>query len=132
MNTLPAEFLQYWQMLVKRCHGNVRHAHNALINYWHAGESIPGYGTPQSWAAQNLTAAQRQADGYSGRTRLPAGWSLANLRRHQPSRATRILKRVEFSAGAVTRAGVAVKPWDKGVIESQFAKLHTAIATGGL
>ncbi|MFA6168789.1 MAG: hypothetical protein WC700_19350 [Gemmatimonadaceae bacterium] len=80
IQALPAEFLSMWREMVARHHGNVAAAHVALRCCYAAGSAVPGY-----------------TDLPVKRGALPRGWSLANLRRYQPTKAERQLRVVRQS-----------------------------------
>ena len=88
MQTLPSEFIAYWQKTVAAFMGNTTRARRWLIEVFHKGAVIPGYGTRIEWLAQLPAAVRVNAVRDS---RLPRGWSLANLTRIRPSRAARLI-----------------------------------------
>ncbi|MGN1324772.1 MAG: hypothetical protein ACI4YA_00290, partial [Candidatus Spyradenecus sp.] len=86
-STLSANgaFLAYWHGLVAANQRVSRRAFDKLVAELRAGVSIPGYGDWRAiWRAEHPAGALPAVCPYKVGTRLPQGWSLANLMRHKP------------------------------------------------
>lgn len=66
--SLPAEFVQFWKMMVEKNQRKTAPAYRALVRLWKDRHPIPGYA------------------GHPGWPNLPRGWDQRNLYRYQPTK----------------------------------------------
>lgn len=108
-------FVSFWQALVGENQRATRPAWTKLLTILRAGQQIPGYGTWRDiWRLEHPDRALPDACPYREGVLLPAGWSLANLQRHKPSKwALRALRTGTLAAANLlpsvprTRAGLS-------------------------
>lgn len=90
----PAEFVEYFRGLCEQNGRSLRQAMKALYRAWHAGDSIPGYGTWREYYA----TVRPDVDSPTVCPGTPGGWGRSNLYTLQPSTAARALKTRGFAA----------------------------------
>ena len=90
---LPEAFVEFWKMFCEKNQRKSRPAWRRLMEYWRAGQQIPGYPPPAADAVSPPAAVGG----------IPAGWGYRNLMRHQPAAHELSLARIGRSTAAPFR-----------------------------
>jgi len=130
---LPEDFVSYWQGLCQENQRKSKPAHRKLVRNWHAGQSIPGYGTWRDWFIAHHEHAQVPTECPPD---LPRGWSYENLMRYEPAALEMKLARYGIAKAredlpAIIRTRDGLRPMEYVVLDdwrSDF-RVHAGVPT---